>query len=58
MADVYLTARLWTALAVAAFLITIRLPGGREGSRVHEYLVGATTDRVAHLAPCSVLVVR
>ncbi len=32
---------------------------GNEGhSRLHEYLVGATTDRVAHLAPCSVLIVR
>lgn len=32
--------------------------GHKGHSRVHEYLVGATTDRVAHLAPCSVLIVR
>lgn len=32
--------------------------GHKGHSRLHEYLVGATTDRVAHLAPCSVLIVR
>jgi nucleotide-binding universal stress UspA family protein len=32
--------------------------GHKGHSRVHEYLVGATTDRVSHLAPCSVLIVR
>jgi nucleotide-binding universal stress UspA family protein len=32
--------------------------GHKGHSRQHEYLVGATTDRVAHLAPCSVLIVR
>jgi nucleotide-binding universal stress UspA family protein len=32
---------------------------GHKGySRVHQYLVGATTDRVSHLASCSVLIVR
>jgi nucleotide-binding universal stress UspA family protein len=32
--------------------------GHKGHSRLHEYLVGATTDRVAHLAPVSVLIVR
>ena len=32
--------------------------GHKGHSRLHEYLVGATTDRVAHLAHCSVLIVR
>lgn len=32
--------------------------GHKGHSRVHEYLVGATTDRVAHLSPVSVLIVR
>lgn len=32
--------------------------GHKGHSRLHEYLVGSTTDRVAHLAPCSVLIVR
>lgn len=32
--------------------------GHKGHSRIHEYLVGAATDRVAHLAPCSVLIVR
>jgi nucleotide-binding universal stress UspA family protein len=31
--------------------------GHKGHSRLHEYLVGATTDRVAHLAPCAVLIV-
>jgi nucleotide-binding universal stress UspA family protein len=32
--------------------------GYKGHSRLHEYLVGATTTRVLHLAPCSVLIVR
>ena len=36
----------------------IIVTGHKGHSRLHEYLVGATTDRVAHLAPCSVLIVR
>jgi len=32
--------------------------GHKGHSRLHDYLVGATTDRVSHLAPCSVLIVR
>lgn len=31
--------------------------GHKGHSRLHEYLVGATADRVAHLAPCAVLIV-
>jgi nucleotide-binding universal stress UspA family protein len=32
--------------------------GHKGHSRLHNYLIGATTDRVTHLAPCSVLIVR
>lgn len=32
--------------------------GHKGHSRLHQYIIGATTDRVAHLAPCSVLIVR
>lgn len=37
---------------------TLIVMGHKGHSRLHNYLVGATTDRVTHLAPCSVLIVR